>query len=339
MLPGNSANCDKHRASTEFTSYGKDQFTLPWKKRLHQGPYSDVICTILNALKPPELVMVKGIRAMDEQDPEEFVRNELNIWRLLNKNKHPHIVPFLGITTFDHWPGLYTPPLAVCRYYEAGTPREASFLPNPICPVHAKARACQFLGKRKLGCETRLELLIGIARGVEHIHKQSVVHGDLKADNTVIEASGDKFVAKITDFGSSRLDCKSCTNANLQVGTLLWDSPEVASEESGRTFQSDVWAVGCVALEVQLDSFPYTAGGKRPNDRHLFKAMARQRRGDPPAKKTDFNFEGKEISEIVWVAFQDCWKVEPTERPSAADLANRLEAALYANRANHAWSS
>ncbi|CEL63483.1 Serine/threonine-protein kinase HT1 OS=Arabidopsis thaliana GN=HT1 PE=1 SV=1 [Rhizoctonia solani AG-1 IB] len=307
MPPGSSANCEKHCDPTDFMSYETDQFVLPWKKHFHQGPYSDVICTVLNALKPPELVMVKGIRAMNEQDPEEFVRNELNIWRLLNKNKHPHIVPFLGITTLDRWPGAYTPPLAVCRYYEAGTPRE-------------------FLSKRKPGCETRLELLIGIARGVEHIHNQSVVHGDLKADNTVIEASGDKLVAKITDFGSSRLNCQRCTNTNDQAGTILWDSPEVTLEESGRTFQSDIWALGCIALEVQLDAFPYTAGARRPNDRHLLKVMARQRRGDPPAKKTDFNFEGREISENVWVAFQDCWSVDPSERPSAGDLADRLEA-------------
>ncbi|KAG8685658.1 hypothetical protein FRC11_010266, partial [Ceratobasidium sp. 423] len=165
-----------------------------------------------------------------------------------------------------------------------------------------------------------------IVRGVAHIHDQSVVHGDLKGANIVVEAVGDELIAKITDFGSSRLNCSCCKQLNIQVGTPLWDSPEVAAEESGRTVQSDMWAVGCVALEVQLDVFPYTAGGKRPNNKDIIRATARQRRGDLPAKKKDFNFEGKEISEAVWAAFQDCWKVDPGERPNAVDLAMRLEA-------------
>ncbi|CAE6509748.1 unnamed protein product [Rhizoctonia solani] len=293
LTASGSNSCERHRISTEITQFEKDQFTLPWEKHIYQGPYSDVICMKLNALDPPELVLIKGIRAMNEQDPEEFVRNELNIWRLLNN--HLHIVPFLGIATLDKWPGPYTPPLA-------------------------------FLRRKKPGCEVRLDLLIGIVRGVAHVHDQSVVHGDLKGANIVVEAAGDELIAKITDFGSSRLNCSCCKHSNIQVGTTLWDSPEVAAEESGRTVQSDMWAVGCVALEVQLDTFPYTAGGKRPNDRDIRKAMARQRRGDLPAKKQDFNFEGKEVSEAVWAVFQDCWKVEPGERPSAVDLATRLEA-------------
>ncbi|KAH7338445.1 kinase-like domain-containing protein [Rhizoctonia solani] len=258
----------------------------------------------LNAFDPPQLVVIKGVRAMNEQDPEGFVQNELNIWRLLND--HLHIVPFLGIANLDRWLGPYTPPLAVCHYYEEGSPRE-------------------FFRRKKPSCEARLELLIGFVRGVAHIHSQSVVHGDLKGANIVVESAGDKLIAKIADFGSSRFDCSCCKSLNTQVGTPLWDSPEVAAEESGRTVQSDIWAVGCVALEVQLDTFPYTAGGNSLNNKDLRRATARQRRGDLPAKKADFSFEGKKVSEAVWEAFQDCWSVVPEERPSAEDLAGRLE--------------
>ncbi|CAE6531171.1 unnamed protein product [Rhizoctonia solani] len=325
MLPnmtGGSTSCERHRISTAALQFEKDQFTLPWEKRLHQGPYSDVVCMKLNALNPPELVVIKGIRAMDEQDPEGFVQNELNIWRLLNN--HLHIVPFLGTATLDCLPGLYTPPLAVCRYYEEGSPREVSQLFNVIHANYTEVHCPVFTKK-----ETQLRSEAGtrFARGVAHIHEQSVVHGDLKGDNIVVESTGDKLVAKIADFGSSRFDCDGCKSLNTQAGTMLWDSPEVAAEESGRTAQSDMWAVGCVALEVQLNTFPYTAGGnglKNPKD--LRRATARQRRGDLPAKKADFNFEGKAISEAVWEIFHDCWRAPPKERPSAVELAERLEA-------------
>ncbi|CAE6519036.1 unnamed protein product [Rhizoctonia solani] len=309
MLPNltsETTSCERHRVSTEVKHFGKHQFTLPWEKLLYQGPYSDVVCMKLNVLDPPQLVVIKGIRAMDEKDPEGFVQNELNIWRLLND--HLHIVPFLGTATLDCLPGLYTPPLAVCRYYEEGSPRE-------------------FLRRKKPGCEVRLELLIGFVRGVAHIHEQSVVHGDLKGDNMVVESDGDKLIARIADFGSSRFACDCCKSMNSQAGTLQWDSPEVANEESGRTVYSDIWAVGCVALEVQLKTFPYAAGAnglKNPKD--IRRATARQRRGDLPAKKADFNFEDKPVSEAVWDAFQDCWKAVPEERPSATELVDCLEA-------------
>ena len=75
-----------------------------------------------------------------------------------------------------------------------------------------------------------------------------------------------------------------------------------------------------------MNTFPYTAGGDQLNLKDLRRASARQRRGGPPAKKGDFSFEGKVISEAVWEALQDCWKAFPEERPSAVQLADRLEA-------------
>lgn len=60
------------------------------------------------------------------QDPDLFVQNELKIWRLLND--HVHIVPFLGVTTIEQWPGGYVPPLVVCRYYQEGSSRQVKRL-------------------------------------------------------------------------------------------------------------------------------------------------------------------------------------------------------------------
>lgn len=46
-----------------------------------------------------------------------------------------------------------------------------------------------------------------VALGMKHLHKQGIVHGDLKAQNIMLQrsrTSGRKFVAKIGDFGLSR---------------------------------------------------------------------------------------------------------------------------------------
>lgn len=67
--------------------------------------------------------------------------------------------------------------------------------------------------------------------------------------NVVVDASGE--VAKICDFGSSVINCSCDTGSKDREGSVLWDSPELWQEDDGtRTHQSDIWALGCVILEV-----------------------------------------------------------------------------------------
>lgn len=72
---------------------------------------------------------------------------------------------------------------------------------------------------------------------------------NLLKSNIVVDASGT--IAKICDFGSSVINCSCDGGPKDRKGTVLWDSPELAEEDDSiRTFQSDVWAFGCVMLEV-----------------------------------------------------------------------------------------
>ncbi|CUA67711.1 hypothetical protein RSOLAG22IIIB_07548 [Rhizoctonia solani] len=304
--------CEAHRIDESVTIISDSQFRSV--DRLYTGTFSSIFRSgLLDSRTPGHVrsVIIKGIRPIGEQDPSLFVLNELNIWRLLNG--HLHIALFLGITNLHRFDTGCTRPLAVSHYYERGTPRE--FIRNT---------------EPRLDCEARLTLLIGILRGLEHIHNQKVVHGDLKGDNVVIGTLGDKLMAKITDFGSSRLACLDCVSGNLSdpEGTVLWDSPEVGMEETGRTIWSDIWAAGCVALEVQLDTFPYTPRFEEPGNSHILIAMNRQRNGLPPADIADFNFEAMRTSEAVWIIIQDCWNRVPSQRPGARQLAARLEGIL-----------
>ncbi|CAE6443276.1 unnamed protein product [Rhizoctonia solani] len=297
--------CQAHRIDEPVRAFIDNQFGN--STYLYQGEYSTVISSELVDPKTAGRVHPDT----ESFDPEAFVLNELNIWRLLNG--HLHIVPFLGITDLSSnclYNGCMRP-LGVSLYYEKG-------------PVRNFIQSLE----HKPNCKTRLALLIGIVRGVEHIHEQMIVHGDLKGDNVIVEVAGDQLRARITDFGSSRLACFDCSrNLSDPVGTFLWDSPEVGMEETGRTKWSDIWAVGCVALEVQLDTFPYITRDEELVTRinPLITATNRQLNGLPPAERADFNFEEKEISEAVWIIIQDCWNRIAPERPRAGDLATRLE--------------
>ena len=58
-------------------------------------------------------------------------------------------------------------------------------------------------------------------------------------------------IPKLCDFGSSRIGYACSHTIECHDGTLQWDSPELF-EDRGRTNESDMWALGCLALEVSL---------------------------------------------------------------------------------------
>jgi serine/threonine protein kinase len=180
---------------------------------------------------------------------------------------------------------------------------------------------------------------------------------------------GDGQVARICDFGSSRIDCGCYSGPETQEGTFAWDSPELWYEppndsdsedekdededEDGeeeeekarpRTKKSDVWAFGCVALEVcngrfinmlsLLSTYTQVQMGMTPWDpKHegdLRKMRMRQfnARLGHPVKESDLELHGHPIMNQVWSMIQSCWEADPSQRPEAAALMILCEAML-----------
>ena len=101
---------------------------------------------------------------------------------------------------------------------------------------------------------------LGIALGVEYLHSRSppIIHGDIKATNVLVDDGGNP---RISDFGLAipveNRTIGLTTTGSFQA-TLRWLSPELAngmiySEHTvnmKRTESSDVWAFGCLLIEV-----------------------------------------------------------------------------------------
>ncbi|KAK1699086.1 hypothetical protein QYE76_015783 [Lolium multiflorum] len=90
-----------------------------------------------------------------------------------------------------------------------------------------------------------------VARGLAYLHGESMVHGDVKARNVVLDANGR---AKLADFGCAR---KACSGAKIVGGTPAFMAPEVArGEEQGPA--ADVWALGCTVVEMATGRAPWS---------------------------------------------------------------------------------
>ncbi|KAL6570303.1 hypothetical protein OROMI_014817 [Orobanche minor] len=105
-----------------------------------------------------------------------------------------------------------------------------------------------------------------ILRGLYHIHGFGYVHCDLKPDNIMLvvnDAWRNGFRVKIGDLGLARR-AKICKKRKLEgkywQGTPMYLSPEAVLDNEQEA-PSDIWALGCVVLEM-LTGKPPWAGEK-----------------------------------------------------------------------------
>lgn len=92
------------------------------------------------------------------------------------------------------------------------------------------------------------DLLIAL----EHIHRHSVVHCDIKPENILLT---EKRSFKLIDFGSA---CTEGARAYFYIQTRYYRAPEVILHlRYGR--QIDIWSLGCVLCEI-LTGVPLFAG-------------------------------------------------------------------------------
>jgi hypothetical protein len=93
--------------------------------------------------------------------------------------------------------------------------------------------------------------------GLDYLHSNGVVHGDLKPDNLLIGADGH---AKISDFGSSCLlpEPAAAATTSAFLGTPAFAAPECCDPRGGawRPVAAECWALG-----VTLYMFVFGCGG------------------------------------------------------------------------------
>jgi serine/threonine protein kinase len=92
-----------------------------------------------------------------------------------------------------------------------------------------------------------------VAAGLAYLHGESMVHGDVKARNTLIGADGR---AKLADFGCAR---KAVAGGGGRIigGTPAFMAPEVARGEE-QSPAGDVWSLGCTVIEMATGRAPWS---------------------------------------------------------------------------------
>jgi predicted Ser/Thr protein kinase len=166
------------------------------------------------------------------------------------------------------------------------------------------------------GPRERVELLLGVARGLAAAHSLGIVHRDVKPGNVLVNASDGRPL--LTDFGLARdLGFESdLTKTGSLLGTPAYMAPEQIRGKKA-TPATDVFALGVLLYEALTGERPFCA----ENLALQYTAMA-QRPAAPSSLEPEADAA---IDDVCFRALA----VDPQDRyPDAGAFADQLEAWL-----------
>ncbi len=112
-----------------------------------------------------------------------------------------------------------------------------------------------------LAAEVVVDYAIQIAEALDHAHRRTVIHRDLKSANVMVTEEG---TIKVFDFGIARklnsdagAGRQTLTQAGLITGTPAYMAPELLRGEPP-TRQTDLWAAGVLLYEALTGQLPFT---------------------------------------------------------------------------------
>ncbi|KAJ7263103.1 kinase-like domain-containing protein [Mycena rebaudengoi] len=253
--------------------------------------------SIYKATYQSKPVALKRLRFTQEDSDEKRritlgrLFREAVVWKNLH---HSSILPFLGLDTGDT--NSFPFELAmVSPWMENGTIMK-------YLEVH---------GATDLKIVTHL---LEVARGLEYLHSMAVIHGDLRADNVLVDDDGQ---ARLADFGLAFF-ADATARSTTRDGARRWMAPELLRPECvglstfQRTTASDIYSFACLCLELYTREYPFSdIKNAWTVD---FKVIENERPRRPDI-----------IPDQPWQLIRKCWAQKPQERLKMCEIIGRLK--------------
>lgn len=242
----------------------------------------------------------------ERSEENQLLCREVN---LLASLSHPAIIAFHGFNpiSFNNEPF----PIIVTEYAKNGSLKK-------VIDASNKGLSLDGWDNTK-----KLVNIYGIASGMMHLHKHSIVHRDLKLDNILIDEC---LCPLIADFGLSKVmantDIKSSPQAqNTKInafvsqaglkGTPAYLAPECINEQIYNE-KSDVYAFAFIVYEIMTGLTPY------PDVKTPWQIFRKVCDGERPS----FPFQ---IPDAYKELIEHCWSQSPEDRPTFEEIVTELK--------------
>ncbi|KAJ7617179.1 hypothetical protein FB45DRAFT_756602 [Roridomyces roridus] len=238
-----------------------------------------------------------AIKCLAPQTPRDLFLREVNIWRSL---KHPNVLDLYGASgASGDGPWFF-----VCPYERFGS--LSGFL-----------RRVAMEGEK--GMDGRegdlLRFMHEIAKGMEYLHEQGVLHGDLKAANVLVD---DRIHCLVADFGQSEMKSEAYRisgTAPPHGGTLRWQAPELMLGSSVLTPEMDVYSFAICCIEIlMLGRMPWPLMSDEAVRNFVLRDKTR-----PQIPQTPFTTPA--LQELMRL----CWAESPALRPPFQAIVKELK--------------
>ncbi|KAJ7072080.1 hypothetical protein C8F01DRAFT_1361505 [Mycena amicta] len=276
-----------------------------------------------------------AIKVLAECTPQELFVKEVAIWK---EFKHPHVLELYGASGASG-EGPY---FFVCPYEKYGCLseflRKLSNHQGECAGSGIRERYASFPGwnttgvgsgmrnttrSRHVSASGDLLALHGgkeadlfrfmheIAKGMDYLHGQGVLHGDLKAANILVD---DNIHCLVADFGQSEMKSEvfriSGTSPPRKYGTLRWQAPELMLGHGQLTTAMDVYSYAMCCVEIlTMGKIPWPVSND--DDVRHFVTKEQSRPLVPPSR-----YNTPALQDLL----RACWDQDPFVRPAFSKI-------------------
>ncbi|GFS15604.1 CBL-interacting serine/threonine-protein kinase 20 [Elysia marginata] len=255
-----------------------EKYGLKKLKFLGKGMSGEVI--LVSQRSSFQLFAVK-VFSLASDDKEKRMREFYREAQVMQTVSHRHLVPCLLA--------------ALCKGYTVIT-----------MPFYSGTDLCNLSDHGKLHPSVAGRYISQVAQAVEHLHKNNIVHNDIKLENIFLDEADQ---AILGDPGLALMSENNCetTTAGMVGGTKAYWPPErvmAARDDQLNPFKADVYAIGVVFWLLVSSDVPEK--GKN----YLHSALA----------STDVF-----LSFDHWMILKRLLEPNPAKRPAISEIVNMMQ--------------
>ena len=269
------------------------------KKTIGGGAFGSVfrgrLCDQRCAVKMLHPHVLQLFRSLETTVQDEALRRFLEECQILERFQHPNVVRHLSSRT-DPQSNL---PILVMELMDESLTHFLEVTKNSSHP---------------LLLHTEASLSFNIASALQFLHSENIVHRDLCSDNVLLLRTEETLIAKISDFGMSKIldpdHCRSLTTLGHREAHMPPEARKIASRDYDSSL--DIFSFGVVVVQIVTKS------------NQIIRASDR-----------DALIEQIEETHPLCSLIHECVQLEKEKRPNAMEICRDLETKLGVWKQTH----
>lgn len=198
-----------------------------------------------------------------------------------------------------------------CYRFNTGITGEMDFA---ILKFYEHGNLEQFLSREELSHHDVRIVVHGILSGLAFIHRNGIIHRDMKSQNILLHREDGVWIPKITDFGLSRYLNVDKTTTNSSIGlSFAFAAPEQIRNQ--KIYKNvDLWALGVIIYRILAGELPFKSI-QQGDERSLQSQLELSNK----IINLDLPNELDTLKEPYRTIIKRCLVVDPQERAQSAE--------------------